>query len=338
MTEWQTEEAHEEVLRRVLAVEAEKVDVAPDALAVIRRKIVRRADRWWPEWLPRSLVLVGFTGGTALVAAALAAVVLLGVPRAYPPTAGPAAPLPGGPPSANLPVYYTGATSSGPRLYREYHPMLVADNGPGAKAAAAVSAMLLPHSAFDPDYTSPWPDGVTVRSAVADGDTVIVDLAGLPAGSGGAATATVRMSLEQLIWTATAASGTTKVRLLSDGQPVTTFRGISGLGPVQSRGPAVDVLAPVWLIDPQQGAPVGHTIKVKLAGSVPEGVVRLRVRTAAGALVRDQPVQLSAGAPQRGEAQLTVTLPTGAYTFEAYVVSTRDGTEQYLDGHQVTVP
>ncbi len=338
MTEWRTEEAHEEALRRALAVEAEKVDIAPDALAVIRRRIARRGERWWPAWLPRGLVLVGFTGGTALVAAALAAVVLLGVPRSHPPTSAPAAPVQGGPPSANLPVYYAGSTSSGPRLYREYHPMLVADNGPGAKAAAAVSAMLLRHSAFDPDYTSLWPEGVTVRSAVVKEDTVAVDLAGLPAGSGGADRPTVRTSLEQLIWTATAATGTTKVRLLAEGQPVTTFRGMAGLGAVLTRGPAVDVLAPVWLIDPQQGAPVGHTVKVRLAGSVFEGAVRLRVRTGSGAVVSDQPVKLSAGAPQRGEAQLSVTLPAGAYTIEAYVVSTRDGSEQYLDGHQVTVP
>jgi hypothetical protein len=215
--------------------------------------------------------------------------------------------------------------------------MLVADNGPGAKAAAAVEAMLAPHSAFDPDYTSPWPAGVTVRSAVVTGDTVTVGLAGLPEGAHGTDAVTARISLEQLIWTVTAASGTTKVRLLIDGLPVSAFRGVSMNSNLLTRGKAVDTLAPVWLIDPQQDAPIGHTIKVRLAGSVPGGTVRLRVRTAAGAVTQDQPVKLGAAAPDRGEAQLTITLSTGTYTVEAYLPGT-DGSDQFLDGHQVNVP
>jgi hypothetical protein len=179
---------------------------------------------------------------------------------------------------------------------------------------------------------------VTVNATRVDGDTVAVDLGNLPSDAGGADPATVRMSLEQLVWTATAASGTLRARLLVDGSGVTTFRGMPGAGGVLSRGPAVDVLAPVWVIDPQQGAQVGHAVKVRLAGSVFEGVVRLRVRTRTGAVVNDQSVRLSAGAPDRGEATLTVTLSSGGYTVEAYVVSARDGSEQYLDGHQITVP
>ena len=43
-------------------------------------------------------------------------------------------------------------------------------------------------------------------------------------------------------------------------------------------------------------------------------------------------------APDRSEATVTVTLSSGGYTVEAYVVSQRDGSEQYVDGHQITVP
>ena len=329
----------EDALRRILAAQAETVEVAPDALDTIRTKIARRRARWWPAWFPRGLALVSFTGGTALVAAALVALAMFGVPRLGAPapvrpgaTAGPV------PPSANLPVYYVGTTGSGPRLYREYHPLLVADASPAAKAAAAVEAMLTPHSAFDPDYTSPWPDGVGVHVVRVDGDTATVDLTGVPDGSGGYDPATVRLSREQLIWTVTAASGTTKVALLVDGHPVSTFRGLPATGGVLVRGPAVDVLAPVWLIDPQQGAPVGHAIKVRVAGSVFEGVVRVRVRTGSGAVVQDQPVRLNAAAPNRGEATVTVNLASGTYTVEAYVRSAQDGSEQFLDGHRISVP
>lgn len=331
----------EDALRRILNAEAERTEVAPDALEAIRARIARRRARRWLGWLPRGFALVGFTGGTALVAAALVGLALFGVPRFGPAPVGPGASSSQnqtGPQTVNLPIYYIGATSTGPRLYREYHQLVLTDADPAAKAEAAVRAMLAEHGASDPDYTSPWPAGVTVNATRVDGDTVTVDLGNLASDPGGADPATVRMSLEQLVWTATAASGTMRARLLVDGQGVTTFRGVPGGGGVLGRGAAVDVLAPVWVIDPQQGAPVGHVVKVRLAGSVFEGRVQLRVRTAAGAVVKEQPVQLSAGAPDRGEGTATVTLSSGAYTVEAYVVSPRDGGEQFLDGHQITVP
>jgi hypothetical protein len=307
----------EDALRRVLAAQAETVDVAPDALDLIRTRIARRRARFWPAWLPRGLALVAFTGGTAIVAAALVALAFVGLPR----TGNQAAPpgSTGAPPSANLPVYYVGQTGTGPGLYREYHPVLVTDQSPAARTEAAVETMLTPGSAFDPDYTSPWPAGVSVHAVRVDGDTTTVDLAGLPSGY-----PVDPIDVQQLVWTVTATSGVPKVRL-------------SGSAGVLVRGPAVDVLAPVWLIDPQQDAPVGHTVKVRVAGSVLEGVVRVRVRTSAGAVVRDQPVQLSSAAPDRGEATLTVNLATGTYVVEAYVRG-QDGTERFLDGHRISVP
>jgi sporulation and spore germination protein/immunoglobulin-like protein involved in spore germination len=316
---------HEDALRRVLNAEAETVDVAPDALEVIRARIDRRRARFGAAWLPRGLALFAFTGGTAAVAAALVAVVLIGVPRlGHQASPGTSSGVAGAPPSANLPVYYVATTSAGPRLYREYHPLLVADQSPAAKAEAAVEAMLTPDSAFDPDYTSPWPAGVEVHAVRVDGDTTTVDLAGLPTGYPPAG-----IGREQLVWTVTASTGVPKVRLLVDGQ---------GTGVDLTRGRAADVLAPVWLIDPQQGAPVGHAVKVHLAGSVFEGVVRLRVRTLAGVVISDQQVQLSSAAPDRGEASLTINLSTGTYLVEAYVRSARDGSEQFLDGHRISVP
>ena len=53
--------------------------------------------------------------------------------------------------------------------------------------------------------------------------------------------------------------------------------------------------------------------------------------------LRDDPVLLDAGAPAQGEARVTVTLPPGRYTVEAYYVSEQDGSERGLDGHDITV-
>jgi hypothetical protein len=309
----------EDILRQALDAEAEKVDVAPDALHVIRTRIARRRGRFGMPWLPRGVALFAMTGGTAVVAAALVALALLGVPRfgnqASPGGSGGATV----PPSANLPVYYVGQTGAGPRLYREYHPLLVADQSPASKAEAAVEALLDPHSAFDPDYAGGWPGGVSVHLVRVDGDTATVELTGLPAGY-----SVPGIAREELIWTVTASTGVPRVQLVLDGQR-------SGAPLV--RGPATDVLAPVWLIDPQEGAPVGHVITVRLAGSVPSGTVWLRVRTLTGAVVVDQSVQLSAAAPDRGEGSATVTLASGTYVVEAYT-----GAQQYLDSHRISVP
>jgi hypothetical protein len=330
---------NEDELRRILLREAESTEVSPYALEIIQARIARRRARWWR---PRGFV---FLGGTAVAAAAaVLAVVLASGSLSHSPVVGPGG-LPGtsasasGPvsagPAANVPVYYLGATGLGPRLYREYHLVPLPDGSPAGKARAALTEMLSPHSPFDPDYTSPWPAGVAVRDASVDGSTVTVDLTGVPSSSGQDKD-TARMLREQLIWTATAASGTMRLRLLLDGAPASTLWGMAATG-VLERGPRADVYAPVWLIDPEQGVTVGRTFSVYLAGIVPEATVRLRVRNASGNVLSDQTVQLSAGAPALGEARLQLSEVPGVYTVEAYLSSLRDGSEQYLDNHVVTV-
>jgi hypothetical protein len=96
-------------------------------------------------------------------------------------------------------------------------------------------------------------------------------------------------------------------------------------------------VAPVWLIDPQQGATVGRTFTVFVAGIVPEAAARLRIRSSSGAAVVDQPVRLDKGAPAQGTAKVPVTLAPGRYTIEAFYLSSADGSEQFLDDHEFNV-
>ncbi|HYN95901.1 MAG TPA: Gmad2 immunoglobulin-like domain-containing protein, partial [Pilimelia sp.] len=102
------------------------------------------------------------------------------------------------------------------------------------------------------------------------------------------------------------------------------------------RGPAVDELAPVWLMEPQHGATAGRDVEVHIAGSAFEATVQLRVRRA-DRVVAERVVTLSAGAPARGEARLRLTLDPGTYVVEAYEISAADGGEQHHDDHTVTV-
>jgi hypothetical protein len=314
---------HEELLRHALEAEASGVEVSPDALPEIRRRIQAGRARWWVPRPGRGLVVA--VGAAVAAVAAIAVVVASTGERPSPaPPAASATPagtppasagLTAGPINDNVPVYYAGRTRSANLLYREYHP--VADDGTltGRIRAAVTEALGRP---LDPDYTSPWPAGTGVRDVSVDGSTATVELSG---------TTTAGFARQQLVWTVTAQDkGITGVRLILGGQPTG----------VLTRDPAADVLAPVWLYEPQQGARVGRTFTVQLAGIVFEGAIRLRVRSA-GAVVSDQPVQLSAGAPAQGSATTALTLKPGRYTVEAYFVSVKDGSEQGLDDHEITV-
>jgi hypothetical protein len=201
---------------------------------------------------------------------------------------------------------------------------------------------MLSRPADDPDYRSAWPAGADVGHASISEGTITLDLGGATGGpASGFATgdATARMAVQQLVWTATAqVPGSTGVRLLLDGVPATSLWGTALDTGVLSRGPAADVLAPIWIIDPQQGTVQGHRFTVSVAGIVFEATMRLRVRDrVSGAVVYDETVHLSGGAPAQGTASLTLNLPSGGYSIEGYVVSERDGSEQVYDDHQFTV-
>jgi hypothetical protein len=346
----------EELLRGALSEEADTVGVSPNALQCIRGRVDRRRARWWlPE--PGPLRAVGMAVATAAVVAAVVAGLGGTVARHragdLPSTAG--RPLPGNRPvpTANLPVYYLGPAAGGQRLYREYHLLPVGGTTAARRIEAAVGAMLGMQPS-DPNYRSPWPADARVAGVSVDGPTATVDLTG--AGAGPADPQTARMALEQLVWTATAASvppgsatpgaagtasgaptGLTSVVLRLDGRVATSLWGTPVPDQPLHRRPAVDVQAPVWIIDPQAGTVQDPAFTVNLAGIAPEAAVRLRIRDATGAEVSDEPVHLSKGAPQIGAASVRVTLVTGAYTVEAYLVSARDGSEQGLDSHRFTV-
>lgn len=341
----------EDRLRDALAARAERVEVAPDALPRIRDRIERRRRRWLPA-----------IGGAVAVATAAAVVGVLAYrpPDGHTPTPANTAPTaatsavpspsagPVGPPTspsaspdpqsgtlvAAIPVYYAGP---GNQLFREYHQLKVTpDTAPG-RVTAAVREMLRAKSAADPDYKTLW-SGATVLGVQLDGATATVDL-----DRAGTTPANPALAVQQLVFTVAAAVADTPlpkvtgIRVTIAGTPAGQLWGTFEASGVLRQGNALDVLAPLWLIEPHEGATVGQTFSVHLAGAVFEATCRLRVRDASGKVVKDQQVMLSIGAPQRGEATLKLTLAPGRYTIETYFLSAKDGTEQGLDGHRVTV-
>jgi sporulation and spore germination protein/immunoglobulin-like protein involved in spore germination len=311
----------EELLRRVLDREASTVEVRPDALAEIRARTARRRNPL-RRWFPALAVGVATAAAVGVVAATLSPPTA--APPDQPPAAtGPAVASPAAPARTVLPVYYLGR---GDRLYREYHP-LDAGGGTAADQVRAAVAELMRDSAADPDYRTAWPAGVAVDDVRVDGDTVTVSLTGLTGLTGAPKPPAVR----QLVWTVTAVSQLPGVRVVVDGGP------LAGFGGRLVRGPALDELADLWLIEPQEGSVVGPTPTVHVDGAVFEATVQLRVR-AGDRVVQESVATLSEGAPRRGEARVKLApLAPGDYTVEAYVSSPEDGRELYLDGHDITV-
>ena len=219
-------------------------------------------------------------------------------------------------------------------LYRQFHRTRAGDGGPTARTVEAVGQMLDPSSALDPDYRSGWPSGAYVRDVSIAGDTVTVDIGGARTNSVGSEAA--HQAVQQLIWTATAASGKPNVRLLLDGKTVDELWGHVALDDVLRRPAPEVVLADVWLIDPQHGATVGRTFTVHVSGYVHKATIYVLVRQGSRT-VRETLVTV-AGPTKFGEAKTSLTLAPGTYIIEAYAAwPASGGGKLFLDNHTITV-
>jgi hypothetical protein len=215
-------------------------------------------------------------------------------------------------------VYYAGDTERGPKLYREFHAVPVTG---GAVITAAVEDMLR-GTPNDPDYRGLWAAGTRVLGINMDGDAVTVDLSQ-------AAPADAELALQQLVHTVTAVDTDVRtVQLRVNGVPV---------GEPVARAPQTDVLAPVWLTAPVEGAtlPAGG-VQLEGLATVFEGTVNWQVLRD-GAVVKEGFTTASEGAPGRGTWSDTVTLEPGSYVVRALTYSAEDGSPQFADTKQITV-
>jgi hypothetical protein len=320
----------ETVLRAALSARTEQVTVVPDALARIRARTAARRRTW--------TIAV-----TSLATAAAAVVTMIAFGHAAPrpdaqvPPATTATATPS-PEAAvdSVPVYYTATVAGAPRLFREFHPV-VATLPLADQIRVAVAAMLA-GAPFDPDYRSAWPATVSLRSldlpaaAATGGGVVVVDLTGdMPTGTAGA------IALQQLVYTVTAVTADHGLQL---GGVLVRHDGADYSGGPLTRAPALEILAPVWLISPQQGDTIGSAVDVHVAANL-SAAVRLRVRDSVGNTVTDiavpvAPTPNTGGAvtQSRGESHVPLNLDPGRYTIT--VTSTSDG-QAVSDDHVITV-
>jgi len=353
----------ESLLRQALRAETEQVHPVGDGLAKIRERVVRPRPRF--AWVRPAALAVGAAavvsvGGVTLVsqshqggggrlAGPAATSTASDAPTHTRVRTAPAPPparqtrprtTPVAPPVATatteragtapppadvavtVPVYWLGDSgqgSQGPRLFREFARTTAAV---GDEVAAALR-LAVSRSPADSDYSSPWPAGTQVRSVTVAGDTATVDLS-----REAASTARDDLPVQQLVWTATAADPTvTRVRLEVAGAPV---------GSARARAAQVDVVAPVWILTPVEGARLSTRVALSGTASVFEGTVGWEVRQ--GTSVVDHGfAQASRGAPGRGTWTAKVPLQPGRYEVRAFESSPEDGSQEFVDTKTITV-
>jgi hypothetical protein len=228
-------------------------------------------------------------------------------------------------------VYYLRDTERGPKLYREFHARPVT----GDAVRDAVEAMLT-EPPKDSDYTSLWPAGSSVRSVQVSGDTATVDLS-QQAAQGNAGAEFESVSIQQLVHTVTAANTSVQqVQVTIEGQARETLWGhVDTRRPIR-RAPAVDVLAAVWVLTPEEGGSVARGGEVGGVATVFEATVSWQW-VQGGGVVAEGFSTATEGGPGRGDWTAPVEVPPGDYVFRAFESSARDGSEQSVDTKNVTV-
>jgi hypothetical protein len=330
-------------LRAALTRQAADATTSDDSLGRIRS---RTAAERGPvrRWLPVAVATAAAVVAVAVVAVLLGPASRSGTGTASGPTAGPTSPGPtssdsGAPspsPSASesastspssppggtahaVPAYYVRVFEGHARLYREFHRVVTTDAG---VVAASLATMLA--APADPDYASLWPVGTTVTALTrtgAGGKDLTVVLSAAPTGF-------ADVAVQQVVYTVTAAD--------PDVAAVTvTYPG----GSSGAVGRVVDwqILAPVWVLAPVDGAHASSPLKLSGTASVFEATVSWQVARADGTVAASGAAMATIGAPGRGAWSVSVPLPPGTYTVTAWEASAQDGRVTWPDTKVVVV-
>lgn len=215
--------------------------------------------------------------------------------------------------------YWVADTARGLRLYREFARLSITPDPITAALRALVSS-----KPKDPDYETLWPADTKINSVSISGGTATIDLAlgKLNVGSEGEA-----FAIAQLVWTATAADTAVKNVLLTvDGKKVESLAGHVDATKPFTRSPTYEVLAPVWITSPVEGA------QKSAKGFVLSGLASTFEANVAwkvfqnGKLIRQGSTLASEAAPAWAPWSVTIDgLAPGVYLFAAMEYSAKDG-------------
>lgn len=175
-----------------------------------------------------------------------------------------------------LAIYYVGDTAAGPRLFREFHRAPVAGGSPGATEGLRLALTGTPQ---DPDYRTAWRGVPEAEVDSASSGRVEVRFDGTPPTDrpDGMSGAEASISVQQLVYTAQAQLQSTDPVTFSgpDGE-LETLLGVDVAGGV-ARGAADEVLSPISVDGPVEGAEVSSPFSVEGQAATFEGNVQWRL-------------------------------------------------------------
>lgn len=230
-----------------------------------------------------------------------------------------------------LAQYWVADTARGVRLYREFAQLEVTPDPITVALRALVKGQ-----PKDSDYMSFWPIGTEIISVAVFGNEATIDLTfgKLNVGAEGEA-----LAIAQLVWTATAADPSVmKISLTVDGKKVDSLAGHVDAGTPFTRAPAYEVLAPVWITSPEEGAQVnaqGFTLS-GMASTFEANVVWKVFRN--GKLIREGSTTAESAGPAWTPWSVAIDgLTPGAYQFAAMEFSAMDGSLVAQDTKNATL-
>jgi len=220
-----------------------------------------------------------------------------------------------------LPVYWLGEQGTNFRLYREFVPVPAAEVADPTAAVSRAVSLALSGTPTDTDYQTPWAPGSSATVEVS-ANQITIDLNQAATDGSRMGSQVASMAVQQLVWTATAALGSdVPVRITVNGRTPDLFGTVSLAQPFRRTSPSYEVLAAIWITDPQQGQRVTAPVTVAGQATVFEATVQWELRSG-DQVRRSGTVMASEGGPGRGDWQVELgSLPAGTYTFRAYADS-----------------
>ncbi|WP_426995855.1 GerMN domain-containing protein [Pseudarthrobacter sp. N5] len=181
--------------------------------------------------------------------------------------------------SNKAPVYWIGRSNNNSFLYREFREVPDQEN-PITRALRA----MMSDKPLDPDFFTPWQNPNKLATSVSGKNIITVDVSA-DAFNSNLDPDMAERAIQQLVYTATAAGASSG--LIDSGQQIQVVVLVEGhtdylafkhvkLGAPMSR--STGMVAPVWIIDPQEGTEVPDgSLKITGRSTVPAGKLRWQI-------------------------------------------------------------
>lgn len=220
--------------------------------------------------------------------------------------------------SNKAPVYWIGRSNDSMFLYREFRDVPEQDN-PVTRALR----VMMSQKPLDPDFFTPWQNPKKLASSISGKNVITVDVSP-DAFNSNVDAAMAERAIQQLVYTATAAGAS--AGLIDAGQQVQVVVLVDGhtdyvafnhvrLGAPTSR--TAGMVAPVWIIDPQEGTTLQDgAVKISGRSTAPGGKLRWEILRADGTVKTpyvNGTTTASPDASQQGAFSLSVNLGPGTY-------------------------